>query len=393
MKQEGSFGAGVKPTTRTQVLVIGGGPAGLSIGHELKKLGLDFLILEGGSVPGDAWTRMPRNLKLLSPWSQNVLQGTTTGLVDKFQLRTAREFAEYLQQYSVRNQLPVITNARVTRLEKTAQGQFVAETAGSYFQCDAVVNATGYYGQPTSPRFTGADTTAIPQIHVADYFDPERLKSRFGNVSKVLVVGKRISAGQTALELFESGFSVAISHRSPIGFSQHPHLITLSFSIYYLIEDLVVRFRPHAMPDSFPPMEGGRMRTLIKGGKIGLRPQIRRFDEHTITFEDDSVGQFDLVIYATGFKPALGHLHSVTGVDPQSGLPSLVNMECAHVPGLFFMGLDRQRSFRSRYLRGIREDAGHVATRVQAFLENRSTRSGSDAVAEVERPEDVLAGL
>ena len=394
MSGKGSFGAGVKPTTRTRVLVIGGGPAGLSIGHELKNFNVEFLILEGGTVPGHAWTQMPRNLKLLSPWSQNVLPGTATGLVDMFQLRTARQFAEYLQQYSRNHDLPVLTNARVTRLERTAQGHFIAETADSFFEADAVVNATGYYGQPVTPVFSGSDTSAIPQIHVANYYDPARLRDRFGDVKKVLIVGKRISAGQTALELFDAGFDVAISHRSRIRFSQHPYLITLSFSIYYLIEDLVVRFRPHAMPDSFPPMEGGRMRSLIKSGKVGVRPQIRSFEERAIVFQDGSTETFDLVIYATGFRPALGHLQSAVAVDPQNGLPSLVNTECAHAPGLFFIGLDRQRSFRSRYLRGIREDARYVAARVKAFVEKQpARRSEGLAGTELERSEDVLAGL
>src|SRR5580765_7496292 len=40
------------------VLILGAGPAGLSVGFELQQRGVSFLILEKGCV-GDSWKRMP----------------------------------------------------------------------------------------------------------------------------------------------------------------------------------------------------------------------------------------------------------------------------------------------------------------------------------------------
>src|SRR4051812_25180814 len=59
-----------------EILIIGGGPAGLSLGFELKKRGLAFLILEKGASVGESWRKMPRDLRLASPWKCNSLPGT-----------------------------------------------------------------------------------------------------------------------------------------------------------------------------------------------------------------------------------------------------------------------------------------------------------------------------
>ena len=42
-------------TERFETVVIGGGQAGLAVGHHLAQRDVDFVILDGASRPGDTW--------------------------------------------------------------------------------------------------------------------------------------------------------------------------------------------------------------------------------------------------------------------------------------------------------------------------------------------------
>ena len=54
-------------TRQAQAVVIGGGQAGLAAGYHLRRLGLDFVILDAQSAPGGAWRHGWESLRLFSP--------------------------------------------------------------------------------------------------------------------------------------------------------------------------------------------------------------------------------------------------------------------------------------------------------------------------------------
>jgi putative flavoprotein involved in K+ transport len=86
--------------TGTAVLIIGGGPAGLSLGFELKRRNIPFLILEKGATVADVWRQMPTTLKLVSPWKANRLPGTRKNLFPRHHEITRAEYFEYLRKYA-----------------------------------------------------------------------------------------------------------------------------------------------------------------------------------------------------------------------------------------------------------------------------------------------------
>ncbi|HYT68186.1 MAG TPA: FAD-dependent oxidoreductase, partial [Vicinamibacterales bacterium] len=57
------------------VIVVGGGQAGLSVGYYLKKLGLNFVILDASARIGDAWRKRWDSLRLFTPARYNGLDG------------------------------------------------------------------------------------------------------------------------------------------------------------------------------------------------------------------------------------------------------------------------------------------------------------------------------
>jgi len=343
--------------------VIGGGPAGLSLGYELGRRGAAVQILEQGPRAAFSWIRMPQNLRLLSPWKANVLHGSRKGVAPRHALVSRDAFAEYLAGYADSHGLRILTNTKVTRVRRLPEGGFALATDRGELHARRLVNATGYFCNPNLPSFPGAATgCSLPRIHAGEYFNPESLRRlATTEIRKVLIVGKGISSGQTATELHDAGFEVTISHRGRIVFAYEPWVLAIAFHFYFALEDMAVRVNPYFRRNSFPPMEGGYTRQLIESGRIRTRPDIARLAGGKVEFSDGSSEAFDLVVYATGYRPALRHLDGLVSVDAASGLPPIRNFESTEVPRLYFLGLDMQRTYRSRYLRGIREDAALLA--------------------------------
>lgn len=352
------------------VIVLGAGPAGLSIGYELKRRGLRFLLIERGQAVGESWRRMPASLKLVSPWRANYLPGTRPGLFSRHYKMTRQEFCQYLRDYAAEHQLPVQVGEMVAQVARDSDGLFRVMTATGAYTSKLLVNATGSFSKPFIPAFDGAADSPIPQLHVADYADAEHLKDLVGGrTGPILIVGKRLSAGQTLVELVEAGFEVALSHRSKIRFGSSLFVRWFFFRIFPELEALQIGLWGQTACGFDVPMEGGSARRLIRSGAVRTFPDINRFQGSSVLFNDGSRLKPAAVIYATGFRPALDHLHGLLVTVPdRRRLPPLNGMESVVVPGLFFLGLEHQRNMQSQYLRGIRKDAVLLAEELGGLL-------------------------
>lgn len=358
--------------TDRDVTIIGAGPAGLSLARELGDRGVRPLVVEAGPVVAWSWARMPENLKLLSPWKVNCLRGTSWSWREMHKKHLCRDFQQYCGGYAAENALDVRTDWPVERVRAVEAG-FEVVGASDTLVSRTLINATGYFSKPNIPAFAGLDTTAIPTRHVSQYQSPEDTERLLGDRDKrILVVGGRISAGQTFEELHRAGFRVALSCRHEIEFAQEPWLLELAFFFYYQWENFRVRRNPYYRNESYPPMEAGEAKRLLETGAVARYPDIRAFEDDAIVFVDGRREAFDLVIFATGFRPSLGHLEGLVTVAPPLYQPELDGMESTEAPGLFFLGLDMMRSFRSRYLRGIREDAAALAESLVARLRSEA---------------------
>src|SRR5882724_7425657 len=86
------------------VIVIGGGQAGLSVGYHLAQRGLCFVILDANVRVGDAWRQRWDSLKLFSPARFDALDGLPFPLPgDAFP--THDQMADYLEAYAAHFQL------------------------------------------------------------------------------------------------------------------------------------------------------------------------------------------------------------------------------------------------------------------------------------------------
>ena len=104
---------------RVQVIVIGGGQAGLSVGYCLARRGLSFVILEANPRIGDSWRNRWDSLRLFTPAKFSGLDGMRfPAPPNSFPTKDA--MADYLENYARHFQLPVRSGVRVERLSSDA---------------------------------------------------------------------------------------------------------------------------------------------------------------------------------------------------------------------------------------------------------------------------------
>jgi putative flavoprotein involved in K+ transport len=131
-------------TEGVEVLVIGGGQAGLAMGHHLAELGLTYVIADANPEVGHMWRSRWQSLKLFTAGQFNDLPGMRFP-ADRDSYPGKDDVADFLQAYVERFELPVRLETTVTRLSRADSGGYLAETTTSQIRADQVVIATGRF--------------------------------------------------------------------------------------------------------------------------------------------------------------------------------------------------------------------------------------------------------
>ncbi|HEX5213238.1 MAG TPA: NAD(P)/FAD-dependent oxidoreductase, partial [Pseudolabrys sp.] len=189
---------------RIDVVIVGGGQAGLAMSRSLTAEGVDHVVLERGRI-GERWhSERWRSLHLLTTRAMSALPGLPhDGDPDGFMPASA--FASYLSSYARKIDAPVFGGVEVTRVEPTACGYRIATTAGDW-QSRALVIATGACDTPFRPTTASLLPASIAQISPATYWEPGQLPP-----GGVLVVGASSTGVQLAEEIHASGRPVVLS--------------------------------------------------------------------------------------------------------------------------------------------------------------------------------------
>src|SRR5256885_4441171 len=108
-----------------EVVVVGGGQAGLAIGYYLARQGRKFTILEAAALPAAAWRNRWDSLELFTPVRYDSLPGRQfRGDPDSYPRRD--DVVEYLTAYARDFELPVELDSRVRSVERKA-GRYLVE--------------------------------------------------------------------------------------------------------------------------------------------------------------------------------------------------------------------------------------------------------------------------
>ncbi|WP_157601767.1 FAD-dependent oxidoreductase, partial [Saccharomonospora halophila] len=182
-------------TGTTDVVVIGGGQAGLAAGYFLRRTGLDFAILDAAEAPGGAWRHAWESLRLFSPAEHSPLPGWWMPRQDGEAYPTADHVVDYLTRYERRYALPVHRPVRVRSVRDAGDGLAVESDRGTW-HARGVVSATGTWAAPFTPDVPGRGEFAGTQWHTVDYRTPEPFRGR-----RVVVVGGGNSAAQILAEV------------------------------------------------------------------------------------------------------------------------------------------------------------------------------------------------
>ena len=150
------------------VVVIGGGQAGLTIGYFLRQQGYRFVILERASELAPAWRERWDSLTLFTPRRYSALPGLPSpGDPDGYPTRD--EVIGYLERYAETFELPVELNSDVKQLDQGDDGRFRLALGGRTIIADQVVVATGPFQTPYVPKLSEKLSADLFQTHAVGY--------------------------------------------------------------------------------------------------------------------------------------------------------------------------------------------------------------------------------
>jgi hypothetical protein len=133
---------------------------------------------------------------------------------------------------------------------------------------------------------------------------------------------------------------------------------------------------PNDSPCAAVPLIGFHLADAVKAGRIQLAPGVSGFTSDGVEFVDGSLGRFDTVILATGYRAALGIVPNNVHRDPCGFALRRDRVVSADAAGLYFVGHNYDVSGG---LYNIAKDARLTARFIARDLRDRARSSRADA--------------
>lgn len=405
------------------IIIIGGGQAGLAMSRCLADRGIDHVVLERGRV-GERW-RNERwdSLRMLTPRWQSRLPGWSYRGNDPHGFMSMPEVIDYLEQYAHTYSAPVIEGVEVLGVERTTMG-FNVQTSDGAWTASGVVIATGHCDRPNVPGMARHLGTGIAQVVPSRYRNPAQLDE-----GGVLVVGASATGVQLASEIARSGRRVTLAVRRHTRLPRRYRgrdimawfdalgILTERASEVYDVE--ISRRRPSLqltgsddnrsidldtlradgvrIVGSMTGVSGGNayfagdLGATVARAELKMKEQLDRVDrfiarhglEAQFPAEDrprpvyvpattpvlrlgaEGIGT---VLWATGFRRAYPWLHVPT-LDARGEL--MHDGGVTPVPGLYVLGLHFLRRRNSSFLDGVGADAAELAAHIATHIPRR----------------------
>jgi thioredoxin reductase (NADPH) len=286
------------------VMIIGGGPIGLACGVEAQKAGLEYLILEKGSLTNSIFN-YPVNMTFFS--TSDRLEMANIPFMSIGVKPTRTEALEYYRRIYFHFQLKVNLYESVQTLEKKDELFHIKTSKGDY-QTRKIVLATGFYDLPNLMNVPGED---LPKVHHY-YKEPWPFIAQ-----KVVVVGGANSAVDAALETWRKGAEV---------------------TMVLMGDEVDENVKYWVRPDIVNRIKEGSIKAFTKS-KV---KEIRAHEVVIATPEGDVTIANDFVLAMTGYKPNFSLLDQL-GVEmslDEKRQPCYdhTNQE-SNVPGVYLAGV------------------------------------------------------
>lgn len=301
------------------VIIIGGGPIGLACGLEASKAGLNYLIVEKGTLVNSIYN-YPVNMTFFSTSERLEIGGVP--FVSNNPKPKRAEALEYYRRVAQDNRVNIQLFTEVLRISKNAAtqpGRFEMATTKGVYTADHVVIATGFYDQPYLLNVPGE---TLPRVK--HYYDDPHYYA----FQKVLIVGAQNSAVDAALETWRKGAEVTMVVRGP---------------------EIGSRVKYWVKPDIENRIKEGSIKAYFNSTLAEVLP-----DSVLVNTPEGRVQiQNDWVLALTGYKPDLNFLEN-TGIvlsGDEVRKPFLneetfeTNVEGLYLAGVICGGMNTHRLF------------------------------------------------
>ncbi|HXU46363.1 MAG TPA: YpdA family putative bacillithiol disulfide reductase [Thermoanaerobaculia bacterium] len=311
------------------LLVVGAGPTGISIGAEAKMANLSALLVDRGPITA-AIQGYPTFLEFFTTRDRLEIAGIPFATPED--KPTRRQALAYYRAVVDRYRIPLALYEAVTAVERRGEVFEVrTERAGraGVRRARAVAFATGYFGNPNRLGVPGED---LPHVHHR-YLEPYPHYAQ-----DVVLVGAGNTSVEAALDLWRNGAQVTIVHRRA----------GLKAGVKYWVK-----------PDAENRIEEGSIRACFESVVTEIRPgevEIRG-PKGAETLPADAV--YVLI----GYRPEMDLLaRAGIEIEPETLVPAFDPETCeSNVPGLYVAGTIQAGKATDRiFIENSRDHGGRI---------------------------------
>jgi len=363
--------------TPAHVCIIGAGSSGIAAAQALHSNGVAFECFEAGSGVGGNW-RYDNDNEMSSAYeslhintSRQMMAYAAFPMPDSLpdypdHRQIAGYFDDYVDHFGLREQITFRTE--VTKVEPLgdAGGDRWAVTVRSRDGGEPktrryrhLIVANGHHWDPRwpEPSFPGAETFPGEQMHAHYYRTSEPMVGKrvlvlgIGNSACDIAVESSRVAASTDLAMRRGAhilpkylFGMPTDHltdsplaRGPLKVQQVAMAVMLRLS-QGKVTDYGLPEPDHDVLHAHPTVSQDLLNRLGHGD-LAVRPNIDRFEGSKVFFTDGGSGEYDVVVYCTGYKVSFPFF-----------TPAVVRADDNHIdlyrrvvhpdhPGLYFLGL------------------------------------------------------
>ncbi len=356
-----------------RVCIVGAGSSGITACQVMQARDIDFDCFEVGSDIGGNW-RYDNDNGMSSAYqslhintSRQQMEYAAWPMPDDLpdypsHWQIAQYFDDFVDHFGFRDRIRFRTEVVKVSPGGTQWAVTVRPVDGGEPETlvyDHVIVANGHHWNPRwpEPAFPGSEDYPGLQLHAHHYRTPDALVGK-----RVLVLGIGNSATDIAVE------SSRVARSTDLAMRRGAHIVPkymFGIPTDHLTESPLARgpFRmqqlgmaallrltqgrqssyglpepDHRVLEAHPTVSQDLLNRLGHGD-ITVRPNIDRFEGSKVFFTDGSAGEYDVVVYCTGYRVSFPFLDSsvVAAEDNRVGLYRRV-VDPDH-PGLFFLGL------------------------------------------------------
>ncbi|WP_419958319.1 YpdA family putative bacillithiol disulfide reductase [Psychrobacillus psychrotolerans] len=289
---------------QVDVLIVGGGPCGLSAAISTQNIGLKTIVIEKGNVV-EAIYNYPTHQTFFST-SEKLSIGDVPFIVEERKPKRNQALVYYREVAKLKN-IDVHKYEQVIKVEKQ-ENNFLVYTSKETYLATYVVIATGYYDHPNYMNIPGEELAKVRH-----YFKEGH--PYFG--LDILVIGGKNSAIDAALELNKAGANVTVAYRGN-------------------------EYSPSIKPWVLPEFDG-----LVRNKEVQMHfnTEVIEIGASEVTLKSSQTGEFqipnDFVFAMTGYHPDHAFIREMgVDIDEATGRPSFdaETME-TNVEGIFIAGV------------------------------------------------------